>query len=252
MAFPHGGYAPPPAVRFDAISEAWSLFRQNTGIWIAAVLLVVVVNAIVGVAVQLPFQGMLREPGPAAMPGIVLTNLLAIVVSAVVNAVLYGGLVKMALNQLRTGTVSFEDLFSEIGNFGSLFLALLILQITIAVGLLIFVIPGLVIAGLTMLTIPIIVEQRIGPVDAIFKSIDVLKGQTLQATLFLLVLGVLSVVGLLLCCVGILFTFPLFYLGIAVVYRDFFGLGSPADPWSASSPYPRGPMPPPPGGGFSP
>jgi hypothetical protein len=49
-----------------------------------------------------------------------------------------------------------------------------------------------------------------------------LKGQWLSATVFHVVLWGLSGLGACFCGVGLLFTAPIYSLGIAILYRDFF------------------------------
>jgi uncharacterized membrane protein len=73
-----------------------------------------------------------------------------------------------------------------------------------------------------MFTLPLIVDARLEPLQAVRESWGALKDQWFSAALFHLVLGLLAFAGMCLCCVGILITLPLYSLSIAVLYRDFF------------------------------
>ena len=54
------------------------------------------------------------------------------------------------------------------------------------------------------------------------ESWRILSPQWLTATVFHLVLSVVSGSGFLLCCIGILFTGPLYSLSIAILFHEFF------------------------------
>jgi uncharacterized membrane protein len=84
------------------------------------------------------------------------------------------------------------------------------------------VLPCYVVSGLLMLTTPLIVEKRLGAVDAMKQSWAALQPDWLTATLFMFVLPLLSSLGAFACGVGLLFTMPLLFLGQAVVYADLF------------------------------
>ena len=65
-----------------------------------------------------------------------------------------------------------------------------------------------------------------------------LSSQWLTATVFHLVLSVVSSLGVIFCCVGILFTGPLYSLSIAILFHEFFepvtpfhGKKAPVDPY---------------------
>lgn len=74
-----------------------------------------------------------------------------------------------------------------------------------------------------MFSVPLVVDQRIGGVEAIRQSFEMLKSQWLMATLFSIVVAILGFVGVLLCGVGLILTLPLCCLSIAVAYNDFTG-----------------------------
>jgi len=152
--------------------------------------------------------------------------------------------------------------------------ASILIGIGTQIGAMLCIIPGLILAGLWMLTLPLIVDKKMGVIEAMSASFNALKSDMLTATLFYLVLSLVAAIGALLCGVGALFTYPLFPLAIAIVYRDFFlggntggpTLNMPLPPQSAygsqpggyppppSTPggYPPPPPPPPPGGTANP
>src|ERR1051325_9617773 len=116
--------------------------------------------------------------------------------------------------------------------------------VAVFAGAILCVIPAFIAQGILMLAEPLIVDQRMGVFESVSRSWAALREDMLMATLFHIVLGIVAGIGAVACGVGILFTFPLLPLGIAIVYRDFF-LG-PAYGASAYTPPPTAAQPPPP------
>jgi uncharacterized membrane protein len=81
-----------------------------------------------------------------------------------------------------------------------------------------------------MFTVPLIVDRQMDGVEAISTSFRTLSADFLNAVLFYVVLTFIVFAGLLACCLGLLVTFPLYYLAVAIVYRDFFPDQAAAQP----------------------
>jgi hypothetical protein len=69
---------------------------------------------------------------------------------------------------------------------------------------------------------PLVVDRRMGALKAMWESCKASASWILVACAFLFVVQYLSVLGFALCFVGILFTYGLMPLGIAVNYRRYF------------------------------
>ena len=89
------------------------------------------------------------------------------------------------------------------------------------------VVPGFIVSGVLMFTIPLIADGGLSATDALGQSWHALKHQWLSATVFHVVAGFVSGLGLCLCTVGFLVTAPMYCLSIAVLYRDFFMTKAP-------------------------
>lgn len=248
-----GGYGPRPQINFDAIGEAFRLFQQQMGTWILAILITFAVQAglyllfVVGMQ-ALGVAALGTNPRGAnaatgAITGAAIGGFLAYyVVSLVTGSLFYGGLFRMGVKQVRGESITTGDLFSATDVLGSLIGASLLIGIASGIGTMLCVLPGLIIAGLLMFTIPLIVDQRVGALTAMGMSWNALKGEIVMAPLFLFVVALLSSLGVLLCGVGLLFTYPLLPLAVSLLYRGYFGGGSgqpgPTIPSSAYPPLP--------------
>src|SRR5262249_54296184 len=116
------------------------------------------------------------------------TSALQYMVTTVVAGFFLGGLIRMAGNQLRGRAPQVEDLFSITDVWLDVLMASLLYAAATFVGFLLCAIPGLIVAGLLMFTIPLVVESRLPATAAVMQSWNALKSQWLAATAFHLVL----------------------------------------------------------------
>ena len=225
-----------PSVRWEWISEAWNLFTRQWTPWVLMILVMIAIIFLVEMIIYFPLFGILfatmatipqdgEFPTAPVFP-VWLLVLYPVIFLAIISVISWmaGGLYSAAFKQLRGEQISVGDLFSGGKYFGRMLGALLLISIASYIGLILFVIPGLIVYGLTFLTFPMIVEGGKGTIDAIKASIDVTKRDWIMFTLFSMALGIIAAAGAFLCGIGALATLPLLYLGHALVYRDLVGI----------------------------
>jgi hypothetical protein len=209
--------------RFEAFGEAWRSFKQQAGVWIAATLIVGFASAGVQLVLNLLAIPITLVGGAILPRGIFFfTSLGSMAVSMAVSGIFLGGMYSMALKQVDGRTIGVKDLVPSTDILPSLALASVLATLASLVGFLCLVIPGWIIWGLFLFTLPLVVDRRVKATDAMGMSWTTLKSQWLQATVFVLVLWALQIGGMLLCLVGSLVTFPLCVLSQAILYRGFF------------------------------
>lgn len=254
MGGPTPSFPYKPEISFDVISEAWGLLSQQMGVWIPTMLIFAVIlwgiSLVSQLVVHLVLGGAMaagrNNEGVAAgaMGAIIMMSLVSGLIQMVLSAYLSGGLFRMAIRTARGEAVAIGDLFSATDVVGSLIGASLLTAIATYIGLILCIIPGLVISSCLMFTQPLIVDQRLGAIEAMSRSWDTLKGQAVMAVVFAIVIGLVAMVGVVACGIGILVTGPLAILSLAITYRNFFpgqpGYGAAATP----SAYPPATYPP--------
>jgi uncharacterized membrane protein len=215
-----------PLLRFGVIGDAWRLYKQHWFVWSLAMLIVMICDGLINGAVHGLVKGG-APPGPGGfrlfLPA---AGALRFVVYTVVTGFFVGGMIRMASNQLRGRAPRIEDLFSVTDVWFDLLLVGLLCGAATALGMALCVIPGFIVFGVLMLAIPLVVEGRLPATGAVIQSWRALKSQWLTATIFHVVLVVLSVAGMLLCGIGVLLTGPIYSLSIALLFREFFGASS--------------------------
>jgi hypothetical protein len=237
-----GPLEPVPArVSFDRLEEAWTLLKARAGAWILLAFVATVITTAVafplGFAVGMFEEAMktagLDQQTHAAM--LIFSFIVQQLVGIAINSFWLAGLYRAACKQIRGEEFGVGTLFEGMEVLPSVFAAQLFLTIAVIAGAIFCIVPGLLIATRCMLYPPLIVDGRQNGTAALGASWRALEGQTLIAFAFMLVTGLLSALGLFLCCVGIFFTAPLYTLSVTLMYRDFFLMKS--KPPAADSPW---------------
>lgn len=252
-----GYYRSGPQINFDWISQAWRLFQAQAGTWIGAMLLFLLVGAVIdvpvafitGYAQQLTsiFGAMQThqappQPNPFVNFG---QDLLFGLAVTLVQTVLTGGLYRMAIRQGRGEVIQATDVFSALDVALPLIGVGLITQVLVTLGSYLCIIPGLIVAGLFMFAPLLVVDRRLGPIQAITQSVNLLKGQLLMATLFYFVAALLGGLGAILCVIGLVVTYPILVNSVAQGYLAFQQTDQPV-PYPQQGAPPPGVWPPPP------
>jgi hypothetical protein len=120
--------------------------------------------------------------------------------------------------------IEFSDLF--IGyrqNLGNILLYSLITNIILWISLIMCIVPVFFVFPLFFIGYPILLFENATAMDAISKTYNIAK-ENYGVFLGSAVLGVLiSIAGVVLCCVGIIFTYPFVYIAMYSVYCAYLG-----------------------------
>ncbi|MBI3653834.1 MAG: hypothetical protein HY231_22615 [Acidobacteria bacterium] len=225
-----------PQVRFgEWISEGWKMFTEQWKAWVLNTFIYVLICGTPMLAVIIGFYGYLftqlfRNPhgAPAIGPEVFITFYLALFavlfLTLFVAAFFIGGMHRAALKQLRGGTVELRDLFSGGSTYFPILIATILTTVLTMIGSALCIIPGFIVGGCLFFTLPLIVDRRLGAIDAMKASYELVKQNLLMFTLFAFVVQLIASAGSYACYVGLLATIPLLFTISAVAYRDTFGV----------------------------
>jgi uncharacterized membrane protein len=238
-----GGYAPPPPgwgrPTFsvgDALSWAWNKFSKNAVPLLVATLvyglIAIVLSSLVGPLLRAvspeTFTAYetadgLVETTSTSMTGagiavLLLSNLVQLVITSAMGAAYFSGLLDIADGK----QVSIGSFFRP-RSVGSVVLAALLVSLAASVGLVLCILPGLIVLVLAWFTTVAIVDRNLSPIDGIKASVDIVKRNFGQVLLVWLLSTLITVVGVLLCGVGLLVAAPVAYLMQVYTYRKLGG-----------------------------
>jgi uncharacterized membrane protein len=234
---------------FSVIGESWTVIKGNLGPFVVAAILALIAIAVpsyLGSFLFLATPESMRTPSdlPTMIRQQLLGNAITIPFTLLGYALagpILASIVHMTFKALSGQAVEVGDVGWGFRRFLPLALASLITTVLVTIGSYLFCIPGLIAGGLTLLVIPTMVVQGMSPFDALSFSFSRMTKFLFMASLLYLVLYFVSGLGILLCCVGIVLTYPIGAVGSALVYRDVVGFQQPT--MAAPAPAPEQPSP---------
>jgi uncharacterized membrane protein len=219
-------------VYFDVIGEAWNMVRRDLGTWVATALVSMVIYGVVyavmvgaQMAVGLSTTGSIDATG-STNPGALGLNLVINVMTSIVTNGFYfiviAGMANMAVMQLRGQTIGVGDFFRPFQRFGSVLATGMLVSLATVLGYAACIVPGVYLTGALVFSTLIAYDQNVGPVEALRRSFDATRGHAWMLFLLVFLLGIVSGLGLCACGVGLLFTLPIYAVGLGMHYHYFF------------------------------
>jgi uncharacterized membrane protein len=174
---------------------------------------------------------------PRSHADFAVTGVTALLVLAV-SAFFHVGLIRMWLQIARGEEARFNVLFTGRDRFLPMLGCTVLMGLAIGLGLLLFVVPGVIVLVGCCLAPLYVVDRGLGPVEALSASWRVTRGHWAELFLLFLVMFGLALLGLCMCCVGALATYPLAALAFAVAFTRITGT-APVAQYSAPDYWPR-------------
>ncbi len=211
------GALPAPLDAGAAFSYAWKKFTDH---WQAFVLMVVVVGLITLVALLVPFLALIpgssSDSGPAAIGWALF--FVALTAALAVSFVVQAGIYRAGLGVTR-GVAPRLGMLVETTNLGTYVGTVLLVWLGATIGLFLCVLPGLAVMVFCAYAPLIALDKGAGPVDAIRRSIELVRDNLGQVLLILLLSYAVYYVGSLACYVGLLVSIPVALVMVTYSYR---------------------------------
>jgi len=184
------------------LKNGWDLFVKDIGPLIVAGLIPFAIMLVALVPAYLVFLVPIvvssnRNNGTAsaaaAVGGAVLLAVVAIV-ATLLTIPFYGAIVKMILRRVREGRApQYGDVWACWSQWGSLVGAAVLVGLAVAVGFVLLIIPGIFLAIMFCLVFPVIVDRRVGPVEAMRLSWRLVMGAGFWTVLLnLFIVGIIA------------------------------------------------------------
>lgn len=220
--YPRPDYGPPP---FDlsVINRAWPYVKQRLDVWIPAMLILVALY----IGIELIQAGLFRVLGigqvrPGELPSFQdFGEQMSISMTlGLLMAIPFAGMYKLAQLQVKGEPMSVGDIFKLDGQSLNVVLCLFLMNIAIFGGMLLCLLPGILVAAALLFSMPILMDRKVNAVTAMKMSIAMVKPYIWQAVAAAFVLGLLGFVGVLACGVGLLVTYPMYFVSVTLMYAD--------------------------------
>lgn len=204
--------APGGASRFsvgDAVGYGWTAYWKNIGPMLVITIVVIAVQVILNLI--------------GSVTGNFFLSLILSIIGFVVAMILTMGLFRASLAVVKGQTPEVSMLFETEG-LANFVIAAILFGLMVWVGLILCIIPGIILFIVFMFYGFVIVENpTTSPIDALKKSQEMTKGRLGELFVFGLAIVGINIVGLLLCGVGLLFTYGISYIAVAYAYRTLRG-----------------------------
>ncbi|KWT67409.1 hypothetical protein APY04_1974 [Hyphomicrobium sulfonivorans] len=201
----------------DCISFGWETFKKRPWFLIGTLLLVLIITSIPGsFSPDLPDIAPDGEFIPEPVSAI---SLIALLASIIVSTLAACGIVTFYLRAHdNVMGVQLTDFWNP-SPFWRFLGAHILTGIAVTLGLMAFIVPGIII-GLGLMFVPyLVVERGLGPVEAIKESWRITKGNKWQLALLMLALLGIVILGLLALGVGVFVALPIAILASVHAYR---------------------------------
>jgi len=202
------------------LGRSWELFTRHLWVVLGAVAVMAVTSAAFS-AIDGRLEGWAGHAGWSVTEQLIgLARLALLGLSWAVNTLLTLGSIRIYLKAARGEAPRIADLFGEGRHLVAGIVASLVTGLGVAAGAMLLVVPGVILMLGWMFSLVALVDQGLGPMEAIRCSWRITSGEKGGLLLWTLVCLGLMVAGLLACGVGIVVALPVCGLGTTLIYLD--------------------------------
>ncbi|MFV0482729.1 MAG: hypothetical protein ACK5MG_01350, partial [Bacteroidales bacterium] len=155
--------------------------------------------------------------------------LITSIIGSIICYTLYYSYLFIARKADRDEVYSMGDMFTILKSdkrWGFIGLFIIIMAF-VSIGFACFFLPGIYLAVATSLAVPIyLFNDNISPMDAIKASISTVNKNFFSILWAQILLGLISMAGIIICCIGIFATCNILYAGQYFIYKEIFNASS--------------------------
>ena len=195
----------------EALGFGWRKMTENLGFFIVLLLISFLISFFFS-----SFASLFEDK----LPSLSLIFNIGSILFSVFMTIVY---IRIALNIFDGDRGKLEDILSlSLPLFFKFLLANVLYYLIVAAGLLLFIIPGFYFMIKYQFVLSLIVDKGMDVVPAFNMSSEMTKGIKWRLFLFDLLIGLISLIGMLLVFVGFLVAFPIVLVASIHVYRTLF------------------------------
>lgn len=189
----------------EAIRTAWNITKGNLGF----IILLETITLVIFIVSEMPQRWVKQDQA----------GLIVSILAYIIHIIVQLGWINISLKYIKKKKVILKDLINQLAKTPQYIIAGILYALIYLAGLILLVIPGIIWSIKFQYFGYIILEEKIGPIEALKKSAQITRGHKWQLFLFGLVLLAVNMLGLLCFIIGVFVTIPLSMLANAYVYK---------------------------------
>ena len=210
----------------ECITRAWALVRNNfwpvVGVSALVLFAIVGINQLFGLITN-PIVNQMVTDQKVNARGILIV-LGVTIISAPVSTIFMAGLFKYYLKLIRGEMPTVSDAFSGFGpRTGQLILLSLVQMTLVVVGYMFCIIPGIYLTVAWYFAIPLVIDRNLDFWPALQLSRRLVSKHWFIVFAAMLVFGLVAMIGIIACGIGILVTMPVGTIALMYAYETIFG-----------------------------
>jgi hypothetical protein len=200
------------------LKEAWRKTQGAKGtVWAgSAVMYLVLLALVAGGALLMP-------SGSSGMAGFIGEMLIILIINAV-TVIFTAGLLLMGIRKVADQPIAWNMVFRGFSTAGKIIVATILQSLLVGIGFLLLVLPGIYLAIGYAMTIPLIIDRRMSPWQAMEASRQAIHRQWWKVAGIFLIMTLLLNLSMVPAGIGLIWTWPMFIILAGVVYRSLFGI----------------------------
>lgn len=205
------------------LKEAWAKTKGvKAAVWAgSAVMYLVLLVLATGGAFLLPSQA--DNSHGLNIPEL-LSDMLFLPIMFVIFVIFSAGLFFIGIRKVAGETITWKMVFEGFSVAGKLIVVSILQALLIGIGFLLLILPGIYLAVGYAMTLPLIVDRKMSPWQAMEASRKAIHGEWWKVFGLSIVMCLILMVSSLPLGLGLIWTLPMFVVLGGVVYRSLFGI----------------------------
>ncbi len=206
----------------DLIKEAWQKTKGAKGaVWAAMIVLYAICFGI-SLGGMTAFHGFYKGSDPAMVMGV---NAALQLITTWLSMLMTGGVLLIGVRRALGQRVSWKMVFAGFSKVLSITIAIILQVILVLIGFVLFILPGIYLTVGYALTLPLILDKGMGPWQALEASRKAIHKKWWTVFGLYLVMMLIYMVSAIPLGLGLIWTVPMFFVSIGVLYAHCFGHG---------------------------
>lgn len=203
----------------EVISEAWNKTSGIKGTFFLALILAVIAQ----IGIMIVTGGILQGALGLGASGVFIQMIILMLIITPIQM----GIFLLGIKRSVDADVKATSIFSQFGKTLKLFFTMFLMWIILTVGFLLFILPGIYLSIAYFMAMPLIVEKDMGIWEAMETSRKAITKRWFSMFFFLILMVIIVYISAIPLGIGLIWTFPMFMVGLGIIYRNMFGI-SPA------------------------